>query len=365
MKRNIIYSLLWLWITGALLAQQKEPLSCIQFDRHTFDFDTLEQGEGLYEYSFRFRNCSRKVPLIIKNVKTSCGCTVPIYTQEPIPPGGEGFIKVRFDPNGRRPGRFSKAVTVFANTSPRFHLLHVQGYIKAKPKDPAADFTYSDGSLKFPAQATFVGSVQKNRIKDAFVKVLNTADTAVTLYSIGAPQYLEAQLPVTIPPGRLDSFLIIFRPAMQENYGIVTLPYTLITDDPAGSRKSLYVMADVKMAPNEDPRKVYETNPRIELEKRLHSFGMVPMGDTVSTRIKFWNSGKGVLRITSTRSSCGCTVTRPRQNTLMPGDTSYVTIRFEGRGGGYQQRKVWIYTNDPLQPELMIQIDANVQPKKR
>ncbi len=363
MKRLLLVAIFSGTLMAPLSAQQKEPLSCIKFDRYSFNFGTLEQNQGLYEYSFRFRNCSKRVPLIIKNVKTACGCTVPIYSKKPVPPGGEGFIKVRFDPNGR-PGPFNKAITVYANTTPPFQILRIEGKVKPRPVDPDKIFNYAAGNLKFTMQAHYVGTVKKNSLKDSYVKVFNTADTAITLYAIAAPQYIEAQLPITIPPGKMDSFLIIFRPARQESYGMVTLPYTLVTDDPAGTHKDLYVMADVQMAPDEDPRKLYETNPRIEFEKRLHSFGTVPQGKTVSTNIKFWNSGKGVLRITSTRSSCGCTVTRPHNTTLMPGDTSYLTINFEGRGYGYQQRKVWVYTNDPLQREIMIQIDANVKPRK-
>ncbi len=357
----------WLAIVGLLsfsggLFGQSARKACIQFDRMHFDFGTLEQNGGVYEYTFKFRNCG-KVPLVIEKVKSNCGCTVPSFSEKPIRPGKEGFIKVQFDPNGR-PGKFSKTISVFANTPARIHLLTVSGYVKPKPIDPNEKFIERMGLLRFRSVGHYVGKVTKDRVTLSFVPVYNPSKVPVTLYAVDAPQYLQARLPKTIAPGAIDSFPIIFRPALQDQYGNVALPYTLITDDSIQPRKRLYVVADVLPAFNESPNKIYEEHPRIELEKQMHDFGTVRTGDTVRTTIKFWNAGGGILTIRSTRSSCGCTISRPATTQLMPGDTSHITIQFEGRGYGHQQRNVWLYTNDPFQQEVMIQINANVRPAK-
>lgn len=52
--------------------------------------------------------------LFIQNVETSCGCTTPVWTKEPVAPGKIGELKVTYD--AKYPGRFHKTITVFTNT---------------------------------------------------------------------------------------------------------------------------------------------------------------------------------------------------------------------------------------------------------
>jgi hypothetical protein len=82
---------------------------------NAFDFGTLEEGEKV-EHVFKFTNTSTN-PLIISSAKGSCGCTVPEWPKEPIAPGEDGEIKVKFDSKGKK-GKQSKTVTLTANTLP-------------------------------------------------------------------------------------------------------------------------------------------------------------------------------------------------------------------------------------------------------
>mgnify|MGYP006289872873 CR=1 FL=1 len=82
----------------------------------THDFGKMKQGE-VVEHTYTFENVG-KGDLKIHNVKPSCGCTVPEYTEDPIKPGGTGKIKIKFDSDGKS-GKQNKAVTVLANTDPR------------------------------------------------------------------------------------------------------------------------------------------------------------------------------------------------------------------------------------------------------
>ena len=51
-------------------------------------------------------------PLIIKDAKSTCGCTVPSFPKEPIAPGKKGQIKVQYNMN---PGPISKTITIESN----------------------------------------------------------------------------------------------------------------------------------------------------------------------------------------------------------------------------------------------------------
>ena len=82
--------------------------------------------------TYRFRNIG-EVPLIISNVKPSCGCTTPEYTQTPIKKGEEGYIKATY--NAANAGSFLKTVTVTANVEEQNITLRLQGEVKPKPTD--------------------------------------------------------------------------------------------------------------------------------------------------------------------------------------------------------------------------------------
>ena len=62
----------------------------MEFSNTVWDFGEINQGESV-EHVFTFINNGTE-PLIISNAKGSCGCTVPEWPREPIPPNGINII---------------------------------------------------------------------------------------------------------------------------------------------------------------------------------------------------------------------------------------------------------------------------------
>lgn len=83
----------------------------IEFVEKQYDFGTIALKKDA-SYSFEFTNTG-KTPLLISDVKTSCGCTVPKWSKKPILPGQTGLIKVNYD--AAFPGVFHKTISVFYN----------------------------------------------------------------------------------------------------------------------------------------------------------------------------------------------------------------------------------------------------------
>ena len=83
----------------------------IRFEEMEHQYGTIQKG-GNGDCEFTFWNDGNE-PLILQNVKASCGCTTPSYTQKPIMPGQSGTIKVHYNTNNV--GGFSKTVTVTSN----------------------------------------------------------------------------------------------------------------------------------------------------------------------------------------------------------------------------------------------------------
>ena len=91
----------------------------------SFDFGQVTKGEPV-SHEFTFTNTGDS-PLIIKDVKATCGCTVPAYPKEPIAPGESEIIKVTY--NAAKGGAFSKKVTVFTNTEEEAIVLMIKGEV--------------------------------------------------------------------------------------------------------------------------------------------------------------------------------------------------------------------------------------------
>lgn len=107
-------------------------LPVIQFEETEHDFGRIIEGETV-SFSFKFTNTG-KTDLIIAEVSSSCGCTVPSYPKTPIRPGETGTIKVAFNSNGRR-GYQNKNVVVISNTQPNATVIK----IKAQVVNPATE----------------------------------------------------------------------------------------------------------------------------------------------------------------------------------------------------------------------------------
>lgn len=105
----------------------------IEFETTTVDYGTIEQGADPYRV-FKFTNTGTE-PLIIKNAKGSCGCTVPEWPKEPISPGATGEIKVRYDT--KRIGKFTKTVTLTTNAATERHTLIIKGDVQKEAPQPS------------------------------------------------------------------------------------------------------------------------------------------------------------------------------------------------------------------------------------
>lgn len=78
-------------------------------------------------------------PLVIKNCKGSCGCTVPIWPKEPILPGESGEIEIRYATN--RLGKINKTVKITTNEGTDPIVLRVLGEVLAAEEEESVPTT--------------------------------------------------------------------------------------------------------------------------------------------------------------------------------------------------------------------------------
>ena len=89
----------------------------------------MNQGEKI-SHIFNFKN-KGKENLLVKNVSSSCGCTVAKWTRNELVPGGNGEIEVTFDTEGKS-GKQVKTVTIETNAVPSVKVIHVTAEVIGK-----------------------------------------------------------------------------------------------------------------------------------------------------------------------------------------------------------------------------------------
>ncbi|WP_203296717.1 DUF1573 domain-containing protein [Luteirhabdus pelagi] len=99
-----------------------------EFKTETIDYGEISKGSDGVR-SFEFTNVGDE-PLVITDVKSSCGCTVPEKPDGPIAVGETGVIKVKYDT--KRVGPIRKTITVYSNADEPVKALKIKGTILAE-----------------------------------------------------------------------------------------------------------------------------------------------------------------------------------------------------------------------------------------
>lgn len=109
----------------SLAINAQEKVAKIEFKSDTIDYGTIEKGSNGVRV-FEFTNTGN-APLIISNVTSSCGCTIPKKPDAPILPGKTGEIEVKYDTNRVNPIR--KTITVISNADTPTVALKIKGEV--------------------------------------------------------------------------------------------------------------------------------------------------------------------------------------------------------------------------------------------
>lgn len=97
------------WATAGANILSAEEVK-ITVDKTVHDFGTVKEDKGTVNAVFTVKNTT-KSPIVLSEVRASCGCTTPDWTKEPIAPGKTGKVTATYNPKGNA-GPFEKSVTI-------------------------------------------------------------------------------------------------------------------------------------------------------------------------------------------------------------------------------------------------------------
>lgn len=117
--------ILFVSLFGLTVTAQDKGKAQIKFKTEVIDYGEIAKGsDGVRQ--FEFTNTG-DAPLIISRVYSSCGCTIPKKPEEPVAPGENGVIEVKYDT--KRVGPIRKTITVYSNAEEATKAIKIKGTV--------------------------------------------------------------------------------------------------------------------------------------------------------------------------------------------------------------------------------------------
>jgi len=358
MKSRIILSVIFFVAVTSLFAQNAK----FAFEEETFDFGSIKEENGPVSYKFVFTNTG-DAPLIIQGVRASCGCTTPAWTKEPVPPGEKGFVTAKYNPKNR-PGSFRKSLTITSNAAPASKVIYIKGMVETKPRTAADMYRFKVGDLRFRYQTMNMGKVTTEKPLTRSFDLYNDGEKEITFTDkIQKPDHVSISFqPNVLAPKTKGKLIVTYNGKLKNDYGYVSDPVKIYTDEAKDAEKSLRVIATIEEYFAPMTTEQLSQAPKLKFEEMTHDFGNMKKNTTASTEFVFTNTGKSPLNIRAMKPNCGCTISKLEKFDFAPGESGAVKVDFDSTGRrGTQQKSIVIFSNDPSAPTQRLIIKARVE----
>lgn len=359
-----ILTLLCAIITCMSMAQ-----AVIEFDERRYDFGTIEEELGKVSCNFEFKNTGNE-PLVIANVRTSCGCTAPEYTQEPILPGATGNIKITFNPQGR-PGKFSKSIYVYANTDPDRTILRITGEVTRNDNESqATQYAYRIGDMALSALHLPLSKIPKGRTSQGSIEVVNVGNEPIAPQAINVPAHMQVDFtPDTLHRGTRGVMSVTYNPDVIDDWGYRRDEFNIVGTTTASTIKSeaTYNTISVSGVLQEDSDSYTEAQreqaPILVVGKPQVDFKVVTGTQKVHRDIYVINAGYSPLKIHKIRCDNGIITARIKKDMLKPGQSTLLTIELDPMRARSNtiMNDIYIVSNDPTNASQPIRITAELR----
>ena len=280
----------------AMVAMGQEPV--ITFDKTTHDFGKINEADGRVTTVFTFKN-EGMAPLVLSNVRASCGCTTPKWTREPIEPGQSGEITVTYNPSGR-PGRFQKTVTVTSNATEPTFKLQIKGEVIPKPAKPVDQYPIKMGELSLKRKALNFGSLVQGSNKMLEIEYANQTEQAVevAVYVAGA-DYIKATATLAhVEPQQTGKLQFALQSEESGLYGPVTAKAYVIVNGKRDLSNTYEIALSANIKEDFSQLSVEERQqaPIVEVARELN-LGTIAKGKKLSAKLTLTNAGVNPLLV--------------------------------------------------------------------
>lgn len=277
-----------------LVAMGQNPV--ITFDKTTHDFGKINEADGRVTTVFTFKN-EGIAPLVLSNVRASCGCTTPKWTREPIEPGQTGEITVTYNPNGR-PGRFQKTITVTSNANEPTTKLYIKGEVIPKPAKPVDQYPIKMGELSLKRKAINFGVLTQGSNKQMEIEYANQTEQSVqvALVMVDA-DYIKTNVTLqTVEPKQTGKLQFALQRAECPLYGPITAKAYVIVNGKRDMSYEIALSANIKEDFSQLTVEERQQAPIAEVTRELN-LGTIAKGKKLNAKLTLANAGINPLLV--------------------------------------------------------------------
>ncbi|MEM1000754.1 MAG: DUF1573 domain-containing protein [Bacteroidota bacterium] len=333
----------------------------VRFPEKSKYLGDINEADGKVEAIFPFENIGRG-PVVLEQVKASCGCTSPIYTRDTVAAGSQGFVKVVFNPLGR-PGAFKKQIVVTTNGTTKYHSLTISGKVIPRPKGPQDFYPFAEGNLRFKTNHFTYGRLYKDQSATLSTVMYNDGDRPIR-FNRGKsviPRHLKPEITTgKIAPGDTVHLRLTYDAAKKDDWGFCFENIFLATDDRDRPMKRLNVSVDLRERfPKNSGERAQMGH--LLLDRATHDFGRLAEGEPAITTFRLTNNGKGDLHLRKASSGCTCIEIEPLAEVVSPGESTEMRVIFATQGRvGREEKEVVLISSDPNHPIRILKIGATI-----
>lgn len=336
----------------------------ITFDKTTHDFGKINEADGRVTTIFTFKNEGMS-PLVLSNVRASCGCTTPKWTREPIEPGQTGEITVTYNPSGR-PGRFQKTITITSNATEATTKLYIKGEVIPKPAQPAKStnaYPIKMGELSLKSKSLNFGKLTQGNNRMLYIEYANQTDKPITVDVLLENEYSYIHPYVTLPivaPNETGQLQFALQTDEAPIGPISPKVYVMVNNnkdlsDTYQIALSAHINEDFSHLSVEERQQA----PIVEVSKEVE-LGTVIRGKKLMTKLTLTNVGINPLyvrRAVVSDPNIHCIVPRTPIKSGRKGDIKIELTTDANTAIAQYARVLTLITNDPNNPVINVQLN--------
>ena len=359
-KRHILFLLLllaqWSMFNGQYSMALAQP-------RFVPDTDICKVGEVEFQkprqFHLGFTNKGDK-PLLIKEVKASCGCIDVVFPKSPIAAGSRGEIGLTFD--AKLLGSFYKEVEVLTNASDKPAYIAIQGTVVTEVQDYSDEFPIDLGNVRLMTNIVEFDDVNRGDYPTAELRILNTDRTAYRPELMHLPPYLSAKCePEDIPAGKVGTIHLTLNSKKLSQLGLTQTSIYLsrYLGDKISEKNEILVSAILLPNFSDMNEKALAVAPELSVSESSIDMNIPKGKKEVSRTIILTNTGKSDLHIQQVQVFNKALSVGIANTTIRPGKSTKlkinVTTRYLHKSKG--RMRVLLITNAPEQAKQYINVE--------
>ena len=358
--KKIFSTLCMALMAVAMMGQQ----AVITFEKTEHDFGKINEADGRVSTVFTFKN-EGMAPLVLSNVRASCGCTTPTWTKEPVEPGQTGSITVTYNPNGR-PGRFQKTVTITSNATEATKRVYIKGEVIPKQAKPVNRYTISVGALNMKSKTLDLGELKKGETRSGELEYANqTAEEhQVELAVNSADAYLINTVTLEKPKANeVGKFVFAIDTKNTKLYGPVEAYAYVVVDGKKDISEAykLTIKANIVEDFSSLTTEQKQQSPIMEIAGEVNA-GKVAAGKVMKCTIPVKNAGANPLEIRRVYSlEKSMNLRQPKSIKSGKKGNIVAELNTKGLQPGNYSREITVITNDYATPVKRVKLNFVVE----